>query len=210
MTYLVWIAEHYILVAALAAAVAIVLKFEHSLPKKIKSFLFIADICLIVSSLSLGALKDHLDTVWQEEIVQRVAKAEKATQPRKLTDAQRNFLSAIIKGIPKCSIRIAYTSSDQEASSFGADFRKFFIDAGYKVELFTPNVFYGCPPGLTFSVHDPHNTPLIAPVLQKSFVQAKIDANWRQNLTVPLDELWIDIGQKPIINTAEQDAAANP
>lgn len=66
--FLVWIADHTIIMMGIGAAIALLLKVENKIPKRYERWLFIADGAFIVSSLLLGALKDHLDATWAQSI----------------------------------------------------------------------------------------------------------------------------------------------
>jgi hypothetical protein len=65
MNILVWAAEHSVLISIVAAIVAVPLKFERWLPRKIKKYLLIADVFIVIATPLLGILKEKLDEQWK-------------------------------------------------------------------------------------------------------------------------------------------------
>src|SRR6266849_6066585 len=65
MNILEWVADHALIVAAGTAVVAIASRFKEKLSPKIKRYLLVTEIVVIVSTLMLAALKHNLDSKWK-------------------------------------------------------------------------------------------------------------------------------------------------
>jgi hypothetical protein len=85
MHILIWIAEHSTWISCVALIVVVPLKFERWLPKRVKKYLFIADMFIIVSTPLLGALKEKLDDIWKLEIKKQTVEIMSLKQANKAT-----------------------------------------------------------------------------------------------------------------------------
>jgi len=68
MNILVWAAEHSVWISCVALFVVIPLKLERWLPKRIKKYLLIIDIFIVVSTPLLGILKENIDNRWKDQL----------------------------------------------------------------------------------------------------------------------------------------------
>jgi len=80
MKILVWIADHAAIISLIAVIVAVLIKFEQRMPKRLNRWLFHIDITILVSAFLLGVLKDHLDSVWQENMERKVSESRKLAE----------------------------------------------------------------------------------------------------------------------------------
>jgi len=81
------IADNTVLVLAVGAAIALVVKFETRIPERYKKWVFITDVGFIACSLLLGALKNHLDTKWQKGVEDKIIHSQKAAEVAKVEAA---------------------------------------------------------------------------------------------------------------------------
>src|SRR5665647_699628 len=71
MNILIWSAEHFVIISIIAAIIAVPLKFERWLPRKIKKYLLIADVFIVIATPLLGILKEKLDDQWKLQTVKQ-------------------------------------------------------------------------------------------------------------------------------------------
>jgi hypothetical protein len=138
MKVLVWVAEHAIWVTAIGAAIALALKFEHWLPRRLKRMILITDIFIVLTTPLLGALKDQLDAKWRTELQRQVREAhavasrvEAKQKPRVITSEQRTKFKNLLENAPKGFVTVVVTASDTETDDFAAQIRSMLDEAGY-------------------------------------------------------------------------------
>jgi hypothetical protein len=138
MKVLVWVAEHWFWVGVIGAAIAVALKFEHWLPRRLKRMILITDIFIILTTPLLGALKDQLDAKWKGELQRQVREAhavasrvEAKQKPRIITSEQRTKFKNLLKNAPKGFVTVVATASDTETDDYAAQIRSMLDEAGY-------------------------------------------------------------------------------
>src|ERR1039457_6579746 len=99
MNILIWSAEHSVWISCIALTVVIPLKLEHWLPKRIKKYLLIADIFIVISTPMLGILKEKLDDHWKSQLKKQseIHSSEIMALKRDNKTIHLNFSTAITK-----------------------------------------------------------------------------------------------------------------
>lgn len=95
MSILIWVANNAAWISLIAAAIAVAIKFEHQLPKRLHRFLIALSVFISVAAPLLGLLKKHLDDQWKSEMTKRIVAAEAATKPRPIRIRLRELFSTI-------------------------------------------------------------------------------------------------------------------
>ena len=138
MKFLVWVAEHAIMISSIGAAVAVALKFERWLPSRLTRILLTIDIFIIVATPMLGLLKDHLDAKWKAELKQQADATEAVTmrleakqRPRVITLEQRVKFTELLNSSPRGFVRVVATASNTETDNYSSQIRKMLDEAGY-------------------------------------------------------------------------------
>lgn len=113
MSILIWAAEHSVWISCVALAVVIPLKFERWLPKRIKRYLLVIDIFIVVSTSLLGFLKESLDNHWKHQLNKQseIHGEEIKTLKHENKELQNKFSKAA-KGIAKL-IKLDTSKSDK-------------------------------------------------------------------------------------------------
>jgi hypothetical protein len=141
MNILVWAAEHSAWISCAALIIVIPLKLEHWLPKRIKKYLLIIDIFILVSTPLLGILKEKLDNHWKSQLSKQseIHSGEIATLKRNNKELQ-NKLDKAEKGIAKL-IKVDTSKSDKQVKlpAFGKFTYEKTDNSAHKV-IITPSV----------------------------------------------------------------------
>jgi len=138
MKVLVWVAEHWIWVSAIGAAIAVALKFEHWLPRPLNRVILIADIFIVLTTPLLSILKDQLDAKWRAKLQRQVQEAHAVASrvqakqtPRIITSEQRTRFKNLLENAPKGFVTVVVTASDTETDDYAAQIRSMLDEAGY-------------------------------------------------------------------------------
>lgn len=97
MSIIIFAAEHSVWISCVALFVVIPLKLENWLPKRIKKYLLIFDIFIVISTPLLGILKENLDGHWKAQLKKQseIHGNEIAALKRDNKHIHLNFSSAI-------------------------------------------------------------------------------------------------------------------
>jgi hypothetical protein len=117
--------------------------------------------------------------------------------PRTISQEDGDRIKAVLMNFDPVKITVMYANTDAEASHFASDIESLLTQAKYPYADI-PVTVVGDPPGLYFGVNDPTNTPPVCPTLQKTLSNLNIKATWRRDSRVPLGEIGIVVGSKPI------------
>jgi hypothetical protein len=132
-----------------------------------------------------------------DEAIQRAKELEEKSAPRTISQDAGDRIKGILMNFAPVKITVMYANTDAEASHFAGDIESLLTQAKYPYADI-PVTVVGDPPGLYFGVNDPANTPLVCPALQKALSDLHIQATWRRDSRVPLGEIGIVVGSKPI------------
>jgi hypothetical protein len=117
--------------------------------------------------------------------------------PRTISQEDGDRIKAVLMNFDPVKITVMYANTDAEASHLASDIESLLTQAKYPYADI-PVTVVGDPPGLYFGVNDPTNTPPVCPTLQKTLSNLNIKATWRRDSRVPLGEIGIVVGSKPI------------
>jgi len=132
-----------------------------------------------------------------DEAIQRAKELEEKSAPRTISQDAGDRIKGILMNFAPVKITVMYANTDAEASHFAGDIESLLTQAKYPYADI-PVTVVGDPPGLYFGVNDPTNTPPVCPTLQKTLSNLNIKATWRRDSRVPLGEIGIVVGSKPI------------
>ena len=128
----------------------------------------------------------------------KIETLEQNQRPRSLTFEQRQGILKVFAMFPPSPITVSFTTSDEEASSFGREIADLIKDSSNTLTLETPNISNGAPPGLTFLVHDKTAIPEFAPLLQATLKEVGLKVEWKDWSKAAEGSLVIKVGPKPI------------
>lgn len=153
-----WIADRSLIVAGVALAVAILLRFEKTLRPTWKRRLISMDVAFAVAVFFLGALKEHLDAKWKTELDTRVEKAQQAVDeanqrllrigPRHITKEQSDIIARQLSSTRlRKDIQIHVNGSDGEALEFANELLRALAGVGVSVGGEASTFAFVIPPG---------------------------------------------------------------
>lgn len=131
------------------------------------------------------------------EQVKKINEVYLKNKSRSISDEQVNRIISKLKNVSKPHVELIYSSSDQEAKSYGDQIHKLLTSAGYTTNLIRAFTVIGSQPGVTLSIKDRNNPPPGSNELLSVFNEFGI-------LCIGLDgsenngEIVISVGAKPI------------
>jgi len=132
------------------------------------------------------------------------AKAEKdlldlkeRTQPRRISQAQHDRITAMLSHSPKGQVQILYISGDREGFDFSNDIAKTLNDAGWISEVSGATFGPTAPTGVNLIVRDVRNAPPFAAAMQQAFFAVGIPLAGTENERFTEGEVRLIVGHRP-------------
>ncbi len=160
-------------------------------------------VLILVLGLRESSLRGKAQTEEKASVAARIALAEHATKPRRLSSSQTDILISSLKDLPqKPKIFIMAGILDAEAMAFGENIESALIASGFEVHFtkdFTGDAALTVgPPGLHLVLKDPTEPNPLAVAIQKSFMSAglRIPGLKSGDSDFSADKIQISIGQR--------------